>query len=68
MSLAPSENNVLAAVRAGFILRGTTFKAWCRMHRIDPGYAHHVASGRTNGPKARLLRERLLDASGGTAA
>jgi hypothetical protein len=58
----------LAAIRAGFILQGITFKAWCRREGVDPGYAHRVAAGHTNGPKARLLRQRLLLASEGKAA
>ena len=60
MALVP---NLVQQVRTGFILQGTTFKAWCRTNRIDPGYAYHVAAGRTNGPKAQQLRQRIANAA-----
>jgi hypothetical protein len=59
---------LLPQVRAGFILQGTTFTAWCRSNGIDPGYAHHVVSGKTNGPSAQALRSRLVEASLGKVA
>lgn len=34
----PPHENLLSAVRTGFILNQTTFKAWCRENGIDPGY------------------------------
>lgn len=52
----------LAAIRAGFILQGTTFKAWCRGEGVDPGYAHHVVTGQQAGPKAQALKTRILQA------
>jgi len=60
--MADSTTN-LAAVRAGFIIQGTTFKAWCRGAGIDPSYAHYVVTGRHNGPKALALRTRILQAA-----
>lgn len=56
----------LAQVRAGFILKGTTFKAWCRAEGIDPGYAHKAVAGKLNGPSAQVLRQRIINASAGT--
>lgn len=53
----------LAQVRAGFILKGTTFKAWCRADGVDPGYAHKVVAGKLNGPNAEVLRKRIIAAS-----
>lgn len=53
----------LAAVRAGFIIQGTTFKAWCRRVGVDPSYARAVVTGATNGRKAQALRTRILQAS-----
>jgi hypothetical protein len=61
----PPHENLLSAVRTGFILKQTTFKAWCRENGIDPGYAHHVIAGKTNGPKAQQLRKRIVGASSG---
>lgn len=65
MSLAAND---VATVRAGFIIQGTTFKAWCRDHGIDPSYAHAVVAGRTNGRNALALRARILAASSRQAA
>lgn len=53
----------LVAVRTGFIHQGSTFKAWCRQRGVDPGYAHRVINGHTNGPKAQMLREEILAAA-----
>lgn len=60
--------SLLPQVRAGFILRGTTFRVWCSANGIDPGYAHKVVAGKTNGPKARELRNRIVAASVADAA
>lgn len=60
MDDAPTIAN-LARVRAGFLMRGTTFKAWCREVGISPSYAHEVMADKTNGPKAMALRARILD-------
>ena len=58
----------LARVRAGFILQGSTLKAWCRGERVDYAYAHKVVDGKTNGPKAKALRQRIVAAATGLAA
>jgi hypothetical protein len=63
-----SQCDDLARVKAGFILRGSTFKAWCRENSIHPGYAHIVVAGKTNGPKALALRARIIRASEGRTA
>jgi hypothetical protein len=62
------QNNLLLQVRAGFVLGGTTLATWCRANGIDPGYAHKALAGKTNGPKARQLRDRILSASQQEAA
>ena len=59
-----SPPSLLCLVKTGFILNGTTFKAWCRENDVDPGYAHHVVNGKTNGPKAKRLRDRIAQAAG----
>lgn len=53
----------LASIRARFILQGTTFRSWCRQNGIDPGYAHKVAAGLKNGPKAKQLRSHIAAAA-----
>lgn len=57
------EPSDLAKVKAGFILKGTTFKAWCRGIGVDPGYAHRVLTGVHAGPKALQLKASILSAS-----
>lgn len=54
---------ILVEVRAGFMRQGTSFKAWCQQRGVDRGYAHHVISGHTNGPRARILRAEILAAA-----
>lgn len=58
----------LATIRAGFIIQGTTFKAWCRQVGVDPSYARAVVTGATNGRKAQALKARILQASCRAAA
>ena len=60
--------SILLQVRAGFVLRGTTLRAWCIINKIDPGYAHMVLAGKTSGPRALQLRSQMLRASQGEAA
>jgi hypothetical protein len=50
-------------VKAGFTLRGDSLKAWCRRNSFDPGYVSRVLSGLRDGPAARELRHRLIEAS-----
>jgi len=59
---------LLPQVRAGFVLKGTTLRQWCLINGVDPGYAHKVVAGKTNGPKARALRAKIIAASEGRAA
>lgn len=60
--------SLLPQIRAGFVLRGTTLRAWCLKNSVDPGYAHKVLSGKTAGAKALALRSRIERASQGKAA
>lgn len=53
----------LSEVRAGFIRQGSSLRQWCRSNGVDPGYAHKVMTGQTNGPAALALRERITNAS-----
>jgi len=55
--------SVLTEVRAGFILKETTLKGWCRQNGIDPGYGHKAVSGALNGPAARALKARIVAAA-----
>ena len=51
-------------VRAGLILKGTTFGAWCRENGIRHTNAKAALVGAWNGPKGREVRRQLLIASG----
>lgn len=62
------QESALPEVRAGFVLQGTTLRAWCLKNSVDPGYAHIVLSGKSNGPNAQELRARIVQASVGAAA
>ena len=53
-----------AAVRAGFIVRGTSLNEWCRKNGITRQYADVVLLGKSDGPKAKELRYRITDAAG----
>ncbi|HPE80989.1 MAG TPA: hypothetical protein PKZ35_13410 [Gammaproteobacteria bacterium] len=51
-------------VRAGFILQDTTVSAWCEVQGIPRQHALAVLTGQWNGPKAKRLRTRIIEASG----
>jgi hypothetical protein len=51
-------------VRAGFVLRNTTFNRWCVQNQVTRQNAVQALLGGWNGPKARKLRDRLLSAAG----
>lgn len=56
--------DLVRAVRSGFVLRGTSLGKWCRENRINPQNARVALLGGWNGPKGRALRERIIRAAG----
>jgi hypothetical protein len=50
-------------VRAAFILRGTTFTAWCREQAIEPSLVRQAIYGTWAGPKGRAVKARVLRAA-----
>lgn len=61
---APTPGIVLhRRVRAGFIERGTSLKAWCRSEGVAYSNARDVLIGSWNGPKGKALRARIVDAA-----
>ncbi len=54
---------LLRKVRANFTEKGTSLRAWCLNHGVQPSYAHRVLAGAKNGPSAQELRRSLLRAS-----
>lgn len=54
---------LLASVRAGYVMKGTSLYRWCGENGIKRQYAAEVLTGRRNGPKAQALRRRLIAAA-----
>lgn len=50
-------------VRAAFIARGTSLKAWCRENEVSFSNARDALIGRWNGPKGKAMRARIVRAS-----
>lgn len=63
-----AQPNILQAVRAAFILNGTTLGAWCRENNVDPARAWRTLQGKNIGPVSEMLRARILAASSRLAA
>lgn len=64
MSLSPPPSqDLLLRVRAGFLIQGISFSAWCREHGILRSSATQALTGSWNGPKARALRARIVHAA-----
>ncbi len=55
--------DLLRAVRAGFVLQGTTFSTWCGDHDISRSNARQALIGSWDGPKGRELRDRIVKAA-----
>lgn len=51
-------------VRAAFVLKGTTLKAWCRQNNLHFSNARNCLVGAWNGPAAQRLRARIVKDSG----
>lgn len=51
-------------VRAAFVARGTSLKAWCQAEGIPFSNARDVLIGSWNGPKGKALRARIVSAAG----
>jgi hypothetical protein len=59
------QRNFSNVVRAGFIKRGTSLKAFCRENGIDDSHASKALLGKWQGEKATELKNRLMAASKG---
>ena len=66
MSRTPAETGtrLMQEVRAAFILRGTTYTAWCRGQGIEPSQVRQAIYGTWAGPKGRAVRANVLRAAG----
>lgn len=50
-------------VRGGFVTQGSSLGRWCREHDIHLNNALNCLVGVWNGPKAKTLRARLIEAA-----
>lgn len=64
MSLPQPSVQLAREVRAAFILKGTTLKAWCRANNTHFSNARNCLVGSWDGPAARKMRARLIKDSG----
>lgn len=55
--------DLLNAVKAAFVRRGTTFNAWCREHAVHRGNANVALLGGWRGPGAKKLVKRIIKAA-----
>lgn len=60
----PTTPTLASSVKAAFVLRSTSLAAWCRANQIDPSWASQCLSGKRTGPKARAMRDRVVEAAG----
>lgn len=54
-------------VKASFVLRGTTLRAWAKSRGLDHSHITKAVTGRRRGPKARQLLEQVLQSVRGGA-
>lgn len=60
MSMPEPSVQLAREVRAAFVLKGTTLKAWCRQNNMHFSNARTCLTGAWDGPAARRLRARIL--------
>lgn len=51
-------------IKAGFVMQGTSLHAWCIANGVKPQNANKALKGQWKGPKATLLVQRIIEASG----
>lgn len=64
MSTPAPSLELLRLVRAAFIVKDTTMKAWCRDNGIHLSNARNALIGSWNGPAGKAMRARIVKASG----
>lgn len=55
--------DLLRQVRAGFVAQGTSYTRWCRENGVLRANANQALIGAWDGPKAKKLRRRIIEAS-----
>lgn len=51
-------------VRAAFVLKGTSLKAWSRENAVSPSNVRNALIGSWNGPAGQAMRRRVVQACG----
>lgn len=54
---------LLRRVQAGFVLQGTSLRAWCLKQQINPTLARSALLGSWNGPRGKQMRARVAQAA-----
>lgn len=62
------ERQTMLQIRAGFVMQGSSFNAWCEQNGVDKKNATRAINRQWDGPKARAPVERIKAASQGLAA
>ena len=63
MPVPPPSLDLYRRVRAGFIVQGTTLKAWCRDRGTHIQNARSALIGTWDGPAGRRLRSSIVKAA-----
>lgn len=56
--------DLLNRIKAGFVLKNTTFSTWCEANDVNRANARMAILGGWRGPKARKLVTRIKRAAG----
>lgn len=59
----PPGQALLLQVRAGFVAKGTSLRAWCLANGVKPQNARLCLFGCWDGPAGRAMRERICVAA-----
>ncbi|MFV8386141.1 hypothetical protein ACNO5E_18765 [Vibrio parahaemolyticus] len=51
-------------IKGAFVAQGISFSEWCRNNSVTPSNAKAALIGAWDGPKAKLLRTKLIEESG----
>lgn len=57
-------NQLLAAVRAGFVSKHTSLNAWCSKNRVTRPWVAQALTGKRKGPRAVAMVRRVASAAG----
>jgi len=64
INIPPINKALYVKVRSGFVAQDTTLSAWCKNKGINPSNAKACLMGNWDGPKAKELRQQIVEASG----